>query len=165
MAATSTTPTVLPPTNREPMIGGLAKFLATVFPGKPVRVKVEIARPDKTPAQNRFLWAVPYKMLSDFTGMESEEIHEWNCGLQWGWKVRKGPKTPMNPSGHYSEPIRTTTTDENGEPDNCSAEDMEKLWERAQRLGASLGIAIPDPDKDYKTKPRRKKRDPNEEVT
>ena len=142
-------PTVLPPTNRDAMIGGLAKLLATVFPGKPVRVTVEIAQPDKTPAQNRYLWKVPYKMLSDATGYEAEEIHEWMCGAIWGWKDRKCLKSPRNPEGIASTPIRSTTIDENGEPNKCSAEDMVRLWEKAQRVGAARGVVIPDPDKDW----------------
>lgn len=134
-------PTILPPANRDAMIGGLAKLLASIFPGKPVRVTVEIAQPDKTPQQNKYLWAVPYKMLSEVTGYEAEEIHEWNCGQQWGWTERKCPRTPHNDAGVRSEPIRTTTT-----PDKCSAEEMCLLWARAQRLGATFGLVIPDPD-------------------
>lgn len=142
-------PTVLPPTNREPMIAGLAKMLTTIFPGKPVRVTVEIAQPDKTPQQNKYLWAVPYKLLTGATGMEAEELHEWNCGREWGWKDRKCPRKPSNPEGVESVPIRTTTRDENGEANKCSAEAMVNLWERAQRLGATFGLVIPDPDPDW----------------
>ncbi len=134
-------PTVLPPTAREPMIAGLAKMLTGIFPGKPVRVTVEIAQPDKTPQQNKYLWAVPYKLLSQQTGYEAEEIHEWNCGQQWGWDERKCPRSPHNDAGMKSVPVRTTTT-----PDKCSRDDMCELWERAQRLGATFGLVIPDPD-------------------
>jgi hypothetical protein len=142
-------PIVLPPKSREAKVAEVAKFLMAAFPGKPVRVKVELARPDKTPAQNRYLWAVPYKLLGEHLGMEAEELHEWNCGSQWGWKDRKCPKTPRNPEGVESVPIRTTTRDENGQPDLCPAEDMAALWERCQRLGANHGLLIPDPDPDY----------------
>lgn len=140
---------VLPPANRGRAVDALAAFLLSVFPGKPVRVKWEIARPDKTPSQNAYLWAVPYKLLSEVTGYEAEEIHEWNCGQQWGWKDRKRPKTPRSPEGVESVPVRTTTRDENGMPNNCSADEMVELWSRAQRLGAQYGIFIPDPDPDY----------------
>lgn len=142
-------PTVLPPKDRERYIAPLSAMLASVFPGKPVRVKVEIAQPDKTPAQNRYLWAVPYTMLSAETGMEKGELHEWNCGEEWGWKSKQGLPTPENPSGMFSVPIRTTTTDADGNDDPCSREEMLSLWARAQRLGASLGLVIPDPDPDY----------------
>ena len=143
-------PTILPPANRGQHIAPLARLLETVFPGKPVRVKIELAQPDKTPAQNRFLWAVPYTMLSKQTGMEKDEIHEWNCGQQWGWKNKKVPRKPSNPNGIESVPIRTTTEGADGEDSPCSAEEMQELWERAQRLGAAHGLVIPDPDPDYK---------------
>lgn len=149
-------PIVLPPTAREQKVAELSRFLLSVFAGKAVRVKVEIARADKTPKQNAYLWAVPYKMLGEHLGMEAEELHEWNCGSQWGWKDRKCPKTPRNPEGIESVPVRTTTRDENGNPDLCSAEDLAKLWERCQRLGANNGLLIPDPDPNY-LKTRQKK--------
>lgn len=143
---------VLPPSNRERDIAGLVRVLGSVHAGKPLRVKWEIARPDKTPKQNRYLWAVPYCLLKEHTGYKETDLHEWNCGEQWGWTTRKGPKTPKNPDGVYSQPIRTTTTDENGEPDLCSSDEMQQLWERCQRIGATLGIVIPNPDPDYKAK-------------
>jgi hypothetical protein len=137
---------VLPSKDRAAMIAELAPFLGAVFPGKPVRLRWEIARADKTPAQNRFLWAVPYTLLSAVTGFEKEDLHEWNCGAEWGWKDKPCPKSPRNPEGVESVPIRTTTRDENGEANKCSAEEMESLWSRCQRKGATLGIFIPDPD-------------------
>ena len=50
---------VLPPKDREAEVAEVSKFLMVVFPGHPVRIRVEIARPDRTPKQNRYLWAVP----------------------------------------------------------------------------------------------------------
>lgn len=138
------------------MIAGLAKMLDSIHPGHPLRVLVQIARPDKTPAQNRYLWAVPYAMLEEASGMEKAELHEWNCGMQWGWKNRKVPVKPSNPNGFESVPIRTTTEDADGNDDPCSAEELTQLWERAQRLGAvRFNIVIPDPDPDYLKKPKR----------
>ena len=139
-------PTILPPHGRDLHIAGLAKMLATIFPGKPVRVTVEIAQPDKTPAQNRYLWAVPYTMLSEVTGYDKDELHEWACGAMWGWKDRKCPRSPRNDEGVESVPVRTTTRDADGQPNKCSAEEMGQLWARVQRLGASFGLVIPDPD-------------------
>lgn len=117
---------------------------------KPLRIEYKIAMPDRTPAENRYLWAVPYTLISDSTGMEKEEIHEWNCGQQWGWKNKRVPKKPSNPSGVESVPIRTTTENADGEPDICSEEEFLQMWRRAQQLGASLDIIVPDPDKNWK---------------
>ena len=137
--------TVLPPKGRELMIAGLAKMLTTIFPGKPVRVTVEIAQPDKTPKQNAYLWAVPYKMLSEHTGFEVEEISEYLCGMHFGWKEKKLP------GGRTVEvPRRTTTKDENGERDVLKFDDFWKYVRWIQRVGDNQGIRIPDPDKNYK---------------
>lgn len=144
-------PIVLPPANRAAAIAGVVRVLEAVHPGKPIRVKIEIARPDKTTQQNRYWWAVPLKMLSNETGYEVEDLHEYFCGSLWGWHDRKGPKTPANPTGVFSSPVRTTTRNADGEIDNCSADEMAELWARAQRRGAQLGLVIPDPDPDWKS--------------
>lgn len=143
---------VLPPDqdNRFREITEAVVYLGKCHPGKPVRVDVRIAQPDKTPQQNKYLWAVPYKMLERATGMEKEDLHEWNCGAQWGWRNKKVPKKPSCPEGYESVPIRTTTTNEHGEDDPCSFEEMQELWERCQRLGAKLDMVIPDPDPNWK---------------
>lgn len=148
-------PVILPPVHLDRMrvLRPLVAVLETYQPKKPVRVEYKIAMPDRTPAENRYLWAVPYKMLSEASGMESEELHEWNCGMQWGWKNKRVPKKPSNPEGVESVPIRTTTTNADGEDELCSEEDFRRLWARAQELGAKMfNIVIPDPDPDYKKK-------------
>lgn len=140
---------VLPPKDREAKVAEVSRFLLAVFPGHPVRVKVEIARPDRTPKQNAYLWAVPYKMLSEATGFDPEELHEHYCGQHFGWVEHKVPKSRRFPTGIDMRPFRTTTRDENGNPDLCSQEDIQAIWQRAQRDGAGIGIMIPDPDPDY----------------
>jgi hypothetical protein len=144
-------PMVLPPVaqGRDRQVQAVAKFLMGFLPGKPVRVQVEEARADRTAKQNRYLFGVPYRLLSEATGYELQDLHEWFCGQQWGWVERRGPKTPSNPEGVYSRPARTTTTNEDGERDLCSREEFTALWERAQRVGAQIGVFIPDPDPDY----------------
>lgn len=144
-------PMVLPPVaqGRDRQVQAVTKFLMGFLPGRPVRVQVEEARDDRTPRQNRYLFGVPYKMLAEVTGYEREELHEFFCGRLWGWTDRRGPKTPMNPTGLYSVPVRTTTRNAKGERDLCSREELTALWEDAQRVGAQIGVFIPDPDPDY----------------
>lgn len=144
-------PIILPPTDkkRETELILAVPLVLAFQPKHPIRLKFEVARPDRTPPQNRYWWAVPMELLHQATGYEKEELHEWFCGSRWGWIDRRCPKTPANPRGIESKPIRTTTTNENGEPDICSMEDFTAMWAHAQRLGAKHDTIIPDPDPDW----------------
>jgi hypothetical protein len=136
---------------RDRYLGPLFKLIEAYQPKKPLRIEYKIAMPDRTPAENRYLWAVPYQLLSDASGYEKSEIHEWNCGEQWGWKNKRVPIKPSNPTGFESVPIRTTTENADGEPELCSEEEFLQMWARAQRLAAvKFDIIVPDPDKNWK---------------
>lgn len=143
------TPLILPPKDRKEKIEEASLWMLTFEVGKPIRVKLEIARPDRTEQQNKYLWAVPYELLSQLTGYEKEDLHEHFCGEQWGRYTKKVPKSKGNPSGIVERPIRTTTRNEHGDPDLCTAEEFVALWEKAQRVGAKLDIIIPDPDPNW----------------
>jgi hypothetical protein len=150
--------TILPKQNdpnggrAEPIVR-MVQQIAAYQPKRPVRVEWKIAVPERTAAENRYLWAVPYKMISEVTGYDIEDLHEWNCGAQWGWTTRPVPKSPKFPTGLEQVPARTTTTNFDGEVELCSEEEFIELWVRMQRLGATkFQINIPDPDKDYKAK-------------
>ncbi len=135
----------LPPKDREETIARVAEVLRFFQLGKPVNVKMTIARPERTLPQLRYLWGVPYRMLSEAFGFEPEEISEYLCGTYWGWKPRKLP------GGRSHEvPIRTTTEDEDG---NRDVIDGKAFWDYVawiQRVGARQGVVIPDPDPNYK---------------
>jgi len=135
----------LPPKNRENEIARLIQKALTFCVGKPVNVKFTIARPERTPDQLRYLWGVAIKLLSDHTGFEPDDVHEYLCGMHWGWK-------PKNLPGKRTVdiPIRTTTTDEDGERDVIDGEAFWKYVEFLQRVGAKQGVYIPDPDPHYK---------------
>jgi len=107
------------------------------------------AEPLKTRShsQNAYLWAVPYKLISEATGYEVEEVHEYMLGRFFGWKDKRVPKTPRNPEGVESVPVRTTTTDEHGKRSVLSVELFSEYVAFIQRFGAiKLGLVIPDPD-------------------
>lgn len=107
------------------------------------------AEPLKTrsQSQNAYLWAVPYKLISEATGYEVEEVHEYMLGRFFGWKDKRVPKTPRNPEGVESVPVRTTTTDEHGKRSVLSPERFSDYVDFIQRFGAmKLGLVIPDPD-------------------
>lgn len=135
----------LPPKDRERDIERLLPVLRLYQEGKPVNVKISIARPERTVPQLRYLWGVPYKMLGEHFGFEPDEISEYLCGQYWGWKPKKLP------GGRSHEvPIRTTTEDADGNRDVIDGKDFWDYVEWIQRVGARQGIVIPDPDPNYK---------------
>ena len=135
----------LPPKDREATIRRVAEVLRFFQLGKPVNVKMTIARPERTPPQLRYLWGVPYRILADRFGYEPDEISEYLCGQYWGWKPKKLP------GGRVQEvPIRTTTVDEDGNRDVIDGKAFWDYVEWIQRVGARQGVVIPDPDPNYK---------------
>lgn len=135
----------LPPTDRQESVDRLIPILMLFQHGKPVNVKMTIARPERTPPQLRYLWGVPYKMLSEALGFEPEEISEYLCGQYWGWKPKDLPGGRKR-----EEPIRTTTEDEDGNRDVIDGQAFWDYVEWIQRGAARKGIVIPDPDPNYK---------------
>ena len=106
------------------------------------------AKSERSLNQNAYYWGCVVAMISDATGYESIEVHEYLCGTLWGWKDKKVPKTPRNLEGIESVPIRTTTTDENGRRAVLGKMKFEEFIEFARRLAAQkLNLVIPDPDK------------------
>lgn len=113
-------------------------------------VTIEPVKHERSASQNAYLWAVPNKMISDATGYEVEEVHEYLCGQHFGWKDKRVPKTPRNPSGVESVPIRTTTTDERGKRNVLTTTQFSDYVDFVQRFAAKkLGLVIPDPDPAY----------------
>lgn len=121
--------------------------LARLDPEQAWQITAEIVKSKRSDSQNAYLWAVPYKLISEVTGYEVEEVHEYCLGRFFGWKDKKVPKTPRNPSGVESVPVRTTTTDEHGKRSVLSVDVFSEYVAFIQRFGAmKLGIVIPDPD-------------------
>lgn len=111
------------------------------------KVLAEPVKYERSLAQNAYLWAVPNKMISQATGYEAEEVHEYLCGQHWGWKDKRVPKTPRNRSGIESVPMRTTTRNEGGKRSVLTTTEFADYVAFVQRFAAQkLGLAIPDPD-------------------
>lgn len=135
----------LPPKDRDAAIARVAEVLRFFQLGKPVNVKMTIARPERTPPQLRYLWGVAITMLADHGGYEREDVHEYLCGSHWGWREKRLP------GGRTEQvPIRTTTVDADGNRDVIDGREFWDYVEFVQRVGARAGVVIPDPDPDYK---------------
>jgi hypothetical protein len=125
--------------------------LAALDENEAWKVTAEPVRHTRSLSQNAYLWAVPYKLISEATGYEVEEVHEYLLGRHFGWKDKRVPKTPRNPQGVESVPMRTTTTDEHGKRSVLSAEDFSTYVDFIQRFAATkLSLVIPDPDPHFR---------------
>jgi hypothetical protein len=127
----------------------VATFLSGLDPKKPWEVLVRPFKRSRSNQQSRYERGVCCVLLSQATGYEPEEIHEYLCGTYFGWKQVACPKTPSNPRGVRDVPIRTTTTNDRGERDVLSKTDFADFVAFIQRFGAKHGVLIPDPDPDY----------------
>lgn len=139
----------LPPKDREGAIKRVAETLRFFQLGKPVNVKLTIARPERTPPQLRYLWGVAYPILADHGGYERDDVHEYLCGCHFGWREKRLP------GGRVEQvPIRSTTVDADGNRDVIDGDEFWRYVEFVQRVGARAGVVIPDPDPEYKLKRR-----------
>jgi hypothetical protein len=138
-----TLPKLLP---RDGAIQRVAGFLSRLPLEKAWRVSVQEQRRTRSLAQNAYLHGVAYKILSDATGYELDEIAEFLCGTYFGWKDKRVPKTPRNPEGVESVPIRTTTRNDAGKRDVLKTTEFSDYVAFVQRFAADKGLYIPDPE-------------------
>lgn len=141
--------------------GRVVRFIEALPRDKAWEIEVRPYRAKRSDQQNRYWWAVVVKTLSESVGYESQEVHEHLCGSHFGWKDKRVPKTPRNPEGLESVPLRTTTTDAHGNRSVLSKMEFADLVAFAQRFGANHGIFIPDPDAEWfmKDDPKQEKKE------
>ena len=140
-------PFVLPKGRSQRVLENAQLAIAGLDANEAWKITAEPVKATRSNSFNAYLWAVPYKLISEATGYEVEEVHEYFLGRFFGWKDKKVPKTPRNPSGVESVPVRTTTTDEHGKRSVLSMDQFGEYVAFIQRFAATkLGIVVPDPD-------------------
>ena len=137
---------------REGRLSSIVKFVMALSMSKAWAITIEEARSTRSTQQNKFLNGCLYKILSERTGYERNDISDYCCGLMWGWKDKRVPRTPRNPTGIESVPCRTTTTDEMGNRDVLKWDDFSDYVAFLQRHFAQLEkpIYLPDPDPSWR---------------
>lgn len=110
---------------------------------QPLPLEVACTRWHKTRSneQNALLWHL-YGPIAEHMGYDRDDIHEWMCGHYWGWKDIRVPKTPRNPDGLASVPIRSTTRDENGKRDVIDSATFSKFVDMVERVAAQAGVYV-----------------------
>lgn len=105
------------------------KLAVSMFSGD-VEIEVRKKSSKRSNAQNRSLWGVAYKALSDYTGYTPEEIHEIA-------KFKFNRKEYDFKSGEHLEVGGSTT--------RLNTEEFAEFYKNIQQWAAGLGCVIPDP--------------------
>jgi hypothetical protein len=138
---------ILPKGNRERALPLAHTVLAGLDETVAWRVTIEPVKSTRTLSQNAYLFGVCYKMISEVTGYELQEVHEYCLGAHFGWVDKKVPKRPSNRHGTYSVPRRSTTINEAGKRSVLSKKDFSTYVDFVQRFAAEkLSLVLPDPD-------------------
>jgi hypothetical protein len=137
--------------SREGVINRMLDFVMNLPADKAWRIQIEEAKSERSHAQNAYLFGVAYKLLSEHTGYEKEDIHEYLLTKHFGGKLKKVPRTKYNPQGLEEVPVRTTTTDEHGRRSVLGKMEFAEYVSFVQRFAARHGVVVPDPDKDYES--------------
>lgn len=101
----------------------------------------------RTNEQNALLFGVIYPPIAEAMGYPVDGdngIHAFMCGTFFGWEDRPVPKTPRNPDGVASFPIRSTTRTgwNRGERDVVSRDVFSRFLDTVERIAASAGVFV-----------------------
>lgn len=135
--------------SRERILEALCTTLESLPMDRAWRIEWAEHKATRSNAQNNYWHGVIVDALVAPTGYEHDEVHEFLCGSHFGWKDKRVPKTPRNPSGLDSVPVRTTTRDEHGNHSLLSKTEFADLVDFGIRFAAKRGIVIPPPDPNY----------------
>lgn len=107
----------------------------------PIEAEAKPHRATRSSKQNRYLRAVE-KDIGQHVGYTMDECHEWLLGSYFGWKDRKVPRTPRNPEGIVSVPVRTTTTNEEGKRSVLNKAEFAAFAKHVERIAAQAGVFV-----------------------
>ncbi len=117
----------------------VATFLAGLSTEKAWELVVRPFKNTRSNQQNRALWGLAYKLLSEHTGHEPEELHEYFLGEFGGWEIKNilGQKKRVPKMRSH----KMTTLE------------FSDFFAFIQRRSAeTVGVFIPDPDPLWWTK-------------
>lgn len=113
---------------------GRALFEAAMrrFPNGYVRVRIDVARPTRSSQQNRFWHGVVIPLFAEHCGYDVDDMKDVLA-------LRLLPKEIVD---RETGEVHTVP----GHTSELNTKQFNELIERAQRLGAEMGIDIPDPN-------------------
>lgn len=124
----------------------IAAYLARLDASKPWQLVVGPWKKERTLRQNNAMFGVAYKTLGDFMGHTEVELHDVMLRLYFGEVHSEvmGVRTV--------KPKRTTTTNEAGERDVLSRDDMSRFYNFIVQKAAEIGCYIEDPNPQLRTR-------------
>ncbi len=135
------------PEQRSAAIGRVCGALEELEHTKNWRIEVSQEKSERSLAQNAYLFGVVYNLISEKTGYEPSDLHDYLLGKHFGTKLKRVPKSKYNPEGLIELPVRTTTTNEHGRRSVLGKTAFSEYVEFVRRFAAEkLNLVIPDPD-------------------
>lgn len=124
----------------------IAAYLARLDASKPWQMIVGPWKKERTARQNNAMFGVAYRTLSDHTGYTDQELHTLMCRAFFG--EVKGTEFGLQ----FIRPRRTTTTNEAGERDVLSRDEMSRFYNFIVQKAAEAGCYIDDPNPALRTR-------------
>jgi hypothetical protein len=121
---------------RRARVAQIAAFLGALDLDRQWELTVQLFRRTRSSQQNRALFGLAYKLISEHTGYEVEELHEYYLGTHFGWTVKTvfGQKKRV-PNKRSSK---------------LSTVEFNEFFSFIQRHAAqNLSLYIPDPDPEW----------------
>lgn len=116
----------------QPIADNAIKTISELDRKKKWEIEVRESKDTRTNQQNRYLWGVVYKLLSDETGNDPEDLHEYFLGEHFGWEeVTVLGKKKLRPKRRSR---------------NSEKDIFFEFVEFIRRRAAMNGYYIPDPD-------------------
>lgn len=128
------------------VLTNIVAAISALSKDQPLCITVDRIRNKRSEYQNHALFGVAYKMLANWTGHTKDELHTAMCKKFYGVKRKEIFGIALD------EPVRRTTTDENGDSDIVTTEIFSEFYAMVQREGAEVGCVIPDPDRSKRTR-------------
>lgn len=127
--------------NRPFIVANCQSFVGRLPENKAWRIVIEPYRRKRSRKQRNSLFGVAYKAIMEATGLEGdkekEQLHSNFCGDFFGWA--------HGPLGQ-PRPLRTTTVDQDGNPNEIDRKTAIRMYQFIQRTAAEYNIDVPDPD-------------------
>ena len=117
---------------RATVLANAISFISGLPDSREWVIKVEQFRKRRSNPQNRSLWGIAYKALSEATGNDPEDLHTFFLGEWSGWEV-------IDVMGQQRRvPVRRSS--------KLTTEEFGQFYEFIQRRAAECGYNVPSPN-------------------